>query len=69
MLAIYIHNMKDRLGKTDTKGKNPFDFWHKKVNSQDLYFSQLYKTYDWVSDRGYDNLGIWVEEAARKAGR
>lgn len=32
-------------------------------------FSQIFKAYDWVSDNGYDNLGKWVEAAAKKAGR
>jgi Thoeris protein ThsB, TIR-like domain len=27
MLGVYIHNMKDSNGKTDTKGANPFGNW------------------------------------------
>src|SRR4051794_20688027 len=27
MLGIYIHNMRDSSGQTDTKGNNPFDKW------------------------------------------
>jgi len=69
LLAIYINNMKNQFGKTDTKGKNPFDFWHKNRKGQQIYFNQIYSTYDWVLDRGYDNLGEWVEKAAKDAGR
>ncbi|TSC93727.1 MAG: hypothetical protein CEN87_778 [Parcubacteria group bacterium Licking1014_1] len=69
LLAIYINNMKNQFGMTDTKGKNPFDFWHKNRNGQQVYFNQIYSTYDWVLDRGYDNLGEWVEKAAKDAGR
>lgn len=28
-----------------------------------------YPNYNWVSDFGYRNLGVWVEQAARNAGR
>ncbi len=29
----------------------------------------LFPIYDWVADRGYDNLGAWIEQAARQAGK
>ncbi len=32
-------------------------------------FSELFYTYDWVDDYGYNNLGNWVEKAAKKVGR
>ena len=69
MLGIYIHNMKDQFGRTDTKGKNPFDNWYITRNGQKIYFSSLYYTYDWIYDRGYENIGEWIEKAARDAGR
>lgn len=28
-----------------------------------------YKLYDWIYDDGYNNLGKWVDEAAKAAGR
>lgn len=28
-----------------------------------------YPNYNWVSDSGYRNIGVWVEQAARNAGR
>jgi hypothetical protein len=55
ILGIYIHNIKDKDGNTDSKGKNPLD--------------KEYSTYDWVEDDGYNNIGEWIEEAAKKAGR
>ena len=69
MLGIYIHNVKDQKSLTDTKGSNPFDNWYIEQNGQKTYLSQLYPTYDWVSDNGYDNIGDWIEQAAKKAGR
>lgn len=69
MLGIYIHNMKDSNGQTDTKGSNPFDGWYIERDGRKVYFSELYPTYDWVSDNGYKNLGDWIEAAAKKAGK
>lgn len=67
MLGIYIHNIRDQRGNTDVKGKNPFDYWHTTIKGQKVFFNQLYSTYDWVTDSGYDNLGTWIEKAARDA--
>lgn len=32
-------------------------------------FSTIFPIYDWAADKGYDNLGTWIESAAKKAGR
>ena len=32
-------------------------------------FGTLFRTYDWVNDNGYENLGTWVETAAQQAGK
>jgi hypothetical protein len=69
MLGIYIHNLKDNEKKTDLKGKNPFDYFSINKNGRKVYFSEIYPTYDWVNDDGYNNLGDWIEEAAKKAGK
>jgi hypothetical protein len=49
LFGIYIHNIKNFSGQTDTKGANPLPW--------------KYATYDWVNDDGYNNLGKWVEAA------
>lgn len=69
LLGVYIHKLKDKDGKTDTKGKNPFDLFYIERNGEKVYLSEIYPTYDWVDDDGYNNLGKWVEEAAKKVGR
>jgi len=69
LLGIYIHNIKDKDGYTDSKGTNPFNSIYIDQNGRKVYFSELYPTYDWVNDSGYENLGDWVEKAAKKAGR
>lgn len=69
MLGIYIHNIKDQNQKTDTKGNNQFGKLEPNSNGLSGYFWQLYPTYNWINNNGYDNLGKWIEAAAQKAGK
>lgn len=68
MLGIYIHQCKDLAGKTDTKGSNHFGEIGKDDSGNTVYFSVAYKCYDWVDDDGYNNMGKWIEAAAKEAG-
>ncbi|WP_032095612.1 MULTISPECIES: TIR domain-containing protein [unclassified Alteromonas] len=65
MLGIYIHKKKDSRGNTSAKGKNPFDKWTFKSAGKTI----TYPTYDWIDDDGYNNMGSWIEKAAKAAGR
>ncbi len=69
MLGIYVHQCKDLSGKTDKKGSNQFGEIGKDKNGNAVYFSTNYKCYDWVDNDGYNNLGTWIEAAAKEAGR
>jgi len=69
MLGICIHNMKDQSGNKDKAGDNLFGELGKDWSGDPVYFFQRYPTYDWVNDGGYNNLGDWVEKAAKKAGK
>lgn len=55
ILGIRIHSMKDVNGEADTQGANPLPAG--------------YKVYDWVKDDGRENLGKWIEDAAKQADR
>lgn len=55
LMGIRIHNIKNTAGMADAWGASPLP--------------ADYPVYDWVGDRGYENLGGWLEAAARKAGR
>lgn len=57
IIGIYIDSLKDSKGYTDTRGQDPF----KKLGWKN------FKTYDWVRERGYTNLGKWVEAAHLRA--
>jgi hypothetical protein len=69
ILAIYIHQKKDLNGKTDMKGNNSFGDIFKSVSDDKKYFFERFLTYDWVDNDGYNNLGNWVEVAAKQAGK
>lgn len=69
LLGIYVHNQKNSKGLTSTKGKNPFEDWSITRNGQKVLLSSIYPTYDWVNNDGYTNMGTWIEEAAKKAGK
>lgn len=69
IVGLYIHNVKDPQYGTDTKGKNPLDYWTITQNGNKVPFSLLYKTYDWITDDGYNNFASWVESAAKAVGR
>lgn len=69
ILAIDIHNIKDPEVGTDTQGQNPLNYWSVKRNGRDVPFDQIYSTYDWVRDDGYQNMPAWIEAAAKAAGR
>jgi len=57
LIGIYIHNLKDQDSRTDIKGEDPFV----KLGYKGI------RTYDWLNDKGYENLGDWVEAAYQRA--
>lgn len=68
IIGIHVHNLKDfRTGMTSYMGTNPFG----NIHFKDSYrtFADVYPVYDWVYDNGYQNLGSWIEAAAKKAGK
>lgn len=68
VIGIYIHNAKNFAGLTDTKGANPFEDFNMKNNASEKLSNRI-KTYDWINDNGRQNIGNWIEQAARDRGR
>ncbi|QIO68163.1 TIR domain-containing protein [Rhizobium leguminosarum] len=66
ILAIDIHSVRDPLTGTDQQGRNPLEHWSTPDGTS---FTSKYRTYDWVRDDGYNNIGAWIERAARDVGR
>jgi hypothetical protein len=69
ILGIYIHQIKDKDGKTDTKGNTFFGPIFTSSDDDKKYFSERFSTYDWIDDDGYNNIGDWVEKAVKEVGR
>lgn len=69
MIGIYIHNITSINGYNDFSGRNPFDNFSTTLNGQNVYLSQIYPTYDWIHDNGYNNFSKWVESAAIAVGK
>ena len=69
LLGVYIHNLKDDEGRTDNQGRNPFETLSIEKDGRKVLLSEIFRTYWWYSDKGYDNFDEWVEAAARQAGR
>ena len=67
LVGVRIHNVKDKHGLTDSRGKNPLRKWN--IDSTGENLADKYDTYDWVLHNGQDNLGDWIEEAAKIANR
>lgn len=65
IVGVYIHQQKDKEGKTSVKGNTTFGELGKDKNGNTVYFYQIAKTYDYIDDNGYKNLGDWIEEAAK----
>lgn len=65
LIGIYVHQIKDQNQKTTSKGKNPFEQWTFKRGDRVIPIP----VYDWVNDDGYNNMGDWIEKAAKSAGR
>jgi hypothetical protein len=65
LLAIDIHRVKDPRHGADVQGLNPLNVFLK----DGVPLNRLYRTYDWVLHDGYTNMPVWIEEAARAAGR
>lgn len=69
LVGVRIHNIKDQKQQTDTIGTNPFDNLYFDRNGRKVYLSEIYQTYDWVNDNGRENLGNWIEKAAKDVDR
>ena len=65
IIGVHIHNQEDKDGSTSTKGDTTFGEIGTDKDGNTLYYHDVTKgTYDYVNDKGYDNLGKWIENAA-----
>ena len=70
MFGIDIHRLADpRTDLCDYKGVNPLDVSALGAFGSAQPLSELYPTYDWISDSGPLNPGAWISTAATRARR
>jgi hypothetical protein len=69
LLGVYIHNLKDPSGTIAMMGANPFHQFIVTTPTGQRTLSSLIATYDWQADRGDIFFPLWVEQAAKQAGR
>jgi hypothetical protein len=77
-MAFAVENDTVRFKEIKTTGWHPAsdvgtmplrDVTYNLGNRVNHTFSTLFPIYDWSADKGYDNLGIWIERAAKGAGK
>lgn len=68
-VGIYINNVRDSKSQTDFRGENPLIHYDVKTTTGIMTLADLFPTYDWVYDNGRNNIGTWIENAARIAGK
>lgn len=69
IIGIHIHSLKNKDLKSSTKGNFNFGKVGEDKFGRSLYFRDVAKIYDYKLNDGYNNLGKWIEEAAREVGR
>lgn len=70
IVGVRVNKIKNFQGLTTGLGVNPLDnSFVTFTNGNKKRASDYYKTYDYVDDDGYNNLGAWIEEAAKLAGK
>lgn len=69
LLGVYINGIKDRFGNGDSAGPNPFANVTVRQGLQTISLARIVPVYDWVQHLGYSQLGIWIEKAAKAAGK
>lgn len=64
LLGVYINGLLDQNGIVSQRGNNPLDQIYYEKDGAKISLSQLYQTYDWIYNHGFDNFSSWVEQAA-----
>lgn len=69
MFGIYIHNIKNSMGWADAKGDNPFAGIKVPLGPITLDLGNYVRCYDWQYEDGRNNIGNWIEAAAKQRGK
>jgi len=66
LLGVTLHNINDPQSGRDYAGPNPFSLVKDNKNAP---LSSSVPVYDWINGDGRNNIGNWIENAVRQAGR
>lgn len=70
IVGVRVHQIPNFNRQVTGSGVNPLEHVNLKFKSGAIKpASSYYKTYDYVDDDGYNNLGTWIDEAATLAGK
>lgn len=71
IIGVKIHNISDMITKrTSTQGSLHTVIGTWSESKKAIYFDEIADgIYDYTTQNGYNNLGSWVEAAARKKGK
>lgn len=61
LLGIHLNGMKDFNGNISKKGHNPLQDFYVEENGVKKYLSDLFPTYSWIDNDGYNNIQNWIE--------
>ena len=69
IIGVHINNIKDARSMNISKKSNTHQIIGAYNNGKPVYFDEICNgIFDYVKDDGYNNLGKWVEDAARIKG-
>jgi len=67
IIGIKIHRLKDKDDGKDFQGENPLKYFVIETKGDVKKISNVFETYEWKRDDGWDNIGDWVEDAKQQA--
>lgn len=66
VIGVFIHNLKDMVTKSTSLKGNAHTIIGSR-NGRSIYFDEICDgLYDYIAQDGYNNLGSWIEAAAKK---
>jgi len=65
LLGIRIDSLKNKQGRTGSRGENPLAHYVLDTRSEEVPLSDIFSTYRWKEDNGKQNISKWVEEAVQ----
>ncbi len=70
LIGVKIHSIKDMRTQRTSYSGNTHSIIGYYDNQRPAYFDDLCDgIYDYTFDNGYNNLGLWIESAAKKHGK